>query len=139
MNFTGKVFDEMAEKNVVSWNSMSAVYAQNGLSMDAFEDGGGKDNELQLKKLMPDGESSSTIANCVDRGLLFISTERLLSAVRDHLPSFFLIGSTMIQLNSLLLTDVDFSGLVCRQLFNFSKVHVAEKMVGGVATLKIEQ
>ncbi|KAB5521070.1 hypothetical protein DKX38_025395 [Salix brachista] len=41
--------------------------------------------------------------------------------------------------HSLLLTDVEFSGLVCRQLFNFSKVHVVEKMVGGVATLKIEQ
>ncbi|KAJ6298613.1 hypothetical protein OIU76_019713 [Salix suchowensis] len=68
MNFTGKVFDEMAEKNVVSWNSMSAVYAQNGLSMDAFEvfhgmfkDGGGKDNELQVKKLMQMGNQAAPL------------------------------------------------------------------------------
>ncbi|KAJ6314684.1 hypothetical protein OIU78_018211 [Salix suchowensis] len=125
MNFTGKVFDEMAEKNVVSWNSMKTPSSSN--------------HPVAAEEVDADGESSSTIANCVDRGLLFISTERLLSAVRDQLPSFFLIGSTMMQLNSLLLTDVEFSGLVCRQLFNFSKVHVAEKMVGGVATLKIEQ
>ncbi|KAJ6959573.1 hypothetical protein NC653_037810 [Populus alba x Populus x berolinensis] len=39
----------MTEKDVVSWNSMIAVYAQIGLSIDAFEvfhgmlkDGGGK-------------------------------------------------------------------------------------------------
>ncbi|KAJ6965715.1 hypothetical protein NC652_003565 [Populus alba x Populus x berolinensis] len=49
---------------------MIAVYAQNGLSMDAFEvfhgmlkDGGGAAEEVDA-----DGESSSTIANCVDRG-----------------------------------------------------------------------
>lgn len=32
-----KLFDEMTEKDVVSWNSMVAVYAQIGLSIDAFE------------------------------------------------------------------------------------------------------
>ncbi|KAL9343344.1 hypothetical protein Peur_063775 [Populus x canadensis] len=32
-----KLFDEMTEKDVVSWNSMIAVYAQIGLSIDAFE------------------------------------------------------------------------------------------------------
>ncbi|KAJ6866470.1 hypothetical protein NC652_037883 [Populus alba x Populus x berolinensis] len=47
-----KLFDEMTGKDVVSWNSMSAVYAQIGLSIDAFEvfhgmlkDGGGKCDE----------------------------------------------------------------------------------------------
>lgn len=34
--------------------------------------------------------------------------------------------------------DVEFSGLVCWQLSNFSEVHVEEKLVGGVVTLKIE-
>ncbi|KAJ6754554.1 PENTATRICOPEPTIDE REPEAT-CONTAINING PROTEIN [Salix purpurea] len=37
VSLSRKVFDEMAEKDVVSWNSMIAVYAQNGLSTDAFE------------------------------------------------------------------------------------------------------
>ncbi|RAL54566.1 hypothetical protein DM860_001694 [Cuscuta australis] len=32
-----KVFEEMAEKDVISWNSMIAVYAQNGLSSEAME------------------------------------------------------------------------------------------------------
>lgn len=32
-----KVFDGMAQKDVVSWNSMIAVYAQNGLSTEALE------------------------------------------------------------------------------------------------------
>jgi len=48
-----KLFDEMTEKDVVSWNSMIAVYAQIGLSIDAFEffhgmlkDGGGKCGEF---------------------------------------------------------------------------------------------
>ncbi|KAF8400047.1 hypothetical protein HHK36_015922 [Tetracentron sinense] len=31
------VFDEMTERDVVSWNSMIAVYAQNGLSAEALE------------------------------------------------------------------------------------------------------
>nr|GMC92419.1 pentatricopeptide repeat-containing protein At3g26782, mitochondrial [Ipomoea batatas] len=32
-----KVFEEMAEKDVISWNSIIAVYAQNGLSSEAIE------------------------------------------------------------------------------------------------------
>lgn len=32
-----KVFDRMAERDVVSWNSMIALYAQNGLSAEALE------------------------------------------------------------------------------------------------------
>lgn len=32
-----KVFDGMAERDVVSWNSMVAVYAQNGLAAEALE------------------------------------------------------------------------------------------------------
>ncbi|GMH25685.1 hypothetical protein Nepgr_027528 [Nepenthes gracilis] len=32
-----KVFDGMVEKDVVSWNSIIAVYAQNGLSIEALE------------------------------------------------------------------------------------------------------
>ncbi|KAJ6751598.1 hypothetical protein OIU85_002070, partial [Salix viminalis] len=66
-----KVFDEMAEKNVVSWNSMSAVYAQNGLSMDAFEQPetpSSSNHPVAAEEVDADGESSSTIANCVDRG-----------------------------------------------------------------------
>ncbi|KAF9604515.1 hypothetical protein IFM89_007636 [Coptis chinensis] len=32
-----KVFDGIGERDVVSWNSMIAIYAQNGLSMEALE------------------------------------------------------------------------------------------------------
>eukprot|EP00257_Ricinus_communis_P013360 XP_015570779.1 pentatricopeptide repeat-containing protein At3g26782, mitochondrial [Ricinus communis] len=32
-----QVFDEIVEKDAISWNSMIAVYAQNGLSSEAFE------------------------------------------------------------------------------------------------------
>ncbi|KAL9404348.1 hypothetical protein Peur_001320 [Populus x canadensis] len=59
VNLSRKVFDDMAEKDVVSWNSMIAVYAQNGLSTDAFEvfhgmlkAGGGKYNEVTLSTLL---------------------------------------------------------------------------------------
>ncbi|KAJ6423931.1 hypothetical protein OIU84_024827 [Salix udensis] len=79
---------------------------------------------VQLQKLMQMGNQAAPLQIALTRGLLFISTERLLSEVRDQLPSFFLIGSTMIQLNSFSIS---------------ANVHVAEKMVGGVATLKIEQ
>ncbi|KAJ6754266.1 PENTATRICOPEPTIDE REPEAT-CONTAINING PROTEIN [Salix purpurea] len=53
MNFTGKVFDEMAEKNVVSWNSMKTPSSSN--------------HPVAAEEVDADGESSSTIANCVDR------------------------------------------------------------------------
>nr|TKS07962.1 phosphoglycerate/bisphosphoglycerate mutase family protein [Populus alba] len=59
VSLSRKVFDDMAEKDVVSWNSMIAVYAQNGLSTDAFEvfhgmlkAGGGKYNEVTLSTLL---------------------------------------------------------------------------------------
>ncbi|CAK7328389.1 unnamed protein product [Dovyalis caffra] len=59
VSLSRRVFNEMAEKDVVSWNSMIAVYAQNGLSMDAFEvfywmlkDGGGKYNAITLSTLL---------------------------------------------------------------------------------------
>ncbi|OMO99357.1 hypothetical protein COLO4_13347 [Corchorus olitorius] len=37
LGLSRKVFDAMVEKDVVSWNSMIAVYAQNGLSNEAWE------------------------------------------------------------------------------------------------------
>ncbi|KAF9666372.1 hypothetical protein SADUNF_Sadunf16G0222700 [Salix dunnii] len=66
MNFPGKVFDEMAKKNAVSWDFYGDVHAQNGLSMDAFEvfhgmlkGGGGKDNEV--RKLMQMGNQAAPL------------------------------------------------------------------------------
>jgi pentatricopeptide repeat protein len=59
VSLSRRVFDDMAEKDVVSWNSMIAVYAQNGLSTDAFEvfhgmlrAGGGKYNEVTMSTLL---------------------------------------------------------------------------------------
>ncbi|KAF3435310.1 hypothetical protein FNV43_RR22397 [Rhamnella rubrinervis] len=37
LNLSRKVFDGMVQKDVVSWNSMIAVYAQNGFSKEALE------------------------------------------------------------------------------------------------------
>lgn len=37
LSLSRKVFDGMAQKDVVSWNSMIAVYAQNGFSTEALE------------------------------------------------------------------------------------------------------
>lgn len=37
LNMSREVFDGMAEKDAVSWNSMIAEYAQNGLSAEAFQ------------------------------------------------------------------------------------------------------
>ncbi|XP_056689644.1 pentatricopeptide repeat-containing protein At3g26782, mitochondrial isoform X2 [Spinacia oleracea] len=37
LDMSKKVFDGMAEKDVISWNSMIAVFAQNGLSTEAIQ------------------------------------------------------------------------------------------------------
>ncbi|KAK9104034.1 hypothetical protein Scep_020878 [Stephania cephalantha] len=37
LNVARRVFDEMIDRDVVTWNSMIAIYAQNGLSLEALE------------------------------------------------------------------------------------------------------
>lgn len=113
-----KVFDEMAEKDVVSWNSMIAVYAQSGFSSVALEvfygmvkDGGIFYNAVTL---------SALLLACAHSGTL-----RIGKCIHNQVPKFPFHGIKVFQVchelnqNFELIMQLSFFNFFCYLIFFF--------------------
>ncbi|XP_010908711.2 pentatricopeptide repeat-containing protein At3g26782, mitochondrial [Elaeis guineensis] len=91
-----KVFDGMAERDVVSWNSMIALYAQNGLSAEALElyckmlsDGGVRYSAVTL---------SAVLLACAHAGALQIGKCIHDQVVRIGLEEDVYVGTSVVDM-----------------------------------------
>ncbi|XP_043717297.1 pentatricopeptide repeat-containing protein At3g26782, mitochondrial isoform X2 [Telopea speciosissima] len=91
-----KIFDEMPERDIVSWNSMMAVYAQNGLSAEALNVFYGmlKDGDLNFDAVT----LSAVLLACAHSGALQLGKCIHDQVIKMSLEDNVFVGTSIIDM-----------------------------------------
>uniref|UniRef100_UPI0040747504 Synthetic PPR-DYW protein n=1 Tax=synthetic construct TaxID=32630 RepID=UPI0040747504 len=90
-----KVFDEMPERNVVSWNAMISGYAQNGQSEEALE----LFREMQQEGIKPSEFTfCSVLSACASLGSLEMGKQIHGYVIKSGFESIVFVGNALIDM-----------------------------------------
>ncbi|XP_057833052.2 pentatricopeptide repeat-containing protein At3g12770 [Cryptomeria japonica] len=89
------IFDEMSQRNVVSWNAMIVGYAQNGLVEKALE----SFKQMQLAGVKPNSTTfASILPACAKMGALELGTAIHQSIIESELFSDIIVGNALVDI-----------------------------------------